>query len=123
MRQSICDRQYRGATWACWFLVVFNQLSGVNTINIFATRLLLNIESSGSGDLPFSAATGTYIIASCNAASAILAFIPVNFFGRKTILIVGHISMSIILALTGLLIIMEKNLSLFILINLFVCSF
>ena len=43
-KQVLFDRKYRRATWVCFILNCFNQLSGLNFFNAFAMRILEKID-------------------------------------------------------------------------------
>lgn len=43
-KQAICGKKYRKSTWVCFMIQSFNQLSGINAINVYANRLLVQME-------------------------------------------------------------------------------
>jgi len=67
--------------------------------------------------------TGTYIIGMANFVFALVAAIPLKYFGRKPMLIYGNFGMAISLALVGLFIVMEEGLIMFIFMNYFISCF
>jgi hypothetical protein len=119
---AVCGRKYGKGTWICFFLNVFNQASGINAINIYATRLLLNLQDSTDGQFPVSPKTGTYLIGVSNCLFALLAFFPVTYLGRKTSFLYGQFSMGLCIGAVGLCIVKEYYLlSYFLLVTFIAC--
>ena len=56
--ESLSNPQYSKATWLVMAIAVFNQMSGVNLISIYSTKLFTDISAS-SGDEGFSISPGT----------------------------------------------------------------
>jgi len=52
--------------------------------------------------ITFDGKTGSYIVGCISFVGALLAPIPLNMFGRRTLLLYGQISMGVCLSLTGL---------------------
>ena len=71
-KQALCGRKYRKATWIVFILHIFNQASGINAINVYANRLLTQMEEDG-GDFPITPLEGTYIVGFVNGISACLS--------------------------------------------------
>ena len=86
---AVCGKKYRKSTVICLLLVVFNQWSGIDAILIYATRMLENIDKVSDGQFPISPLTGTYIFGVTNAVSALLAYFALEWFGRRTLLLLG----------------------------------
>ena len=88
-KHAVCGRKYRRASWTCFILNCFNQLSGINAINVYANRLLVKMEEEGDGSFPITPLTGTYIVGLSNAIPAIFMIAGINWLGRKTIYMAG----------------------------------
>ena len=43
----LIDPEFRGATWFCIFLAIFNQLSGVNIVNMYSTAIINDMVAPG----------------------------------------------------------------------------
>ena len=76
-KAAVCGRKYRRASWTCFILNCFNQQTGINAINIYANRLLKQMEEQGGGSFPLTPLEGTYVIGACNAIPAILAILTI----------------------------------------------
>lgn len=98
LKEAITSEEYRRATWVCAFIFVFNQLSGNASIMFYSNTILENLNSDGGGIDP---AVGTIIIGLVNFIGSATAVVPVSYLGRKTILLLGHLIMSISLILVG----------------------
>lgn len=102
LKNALCGPLYSRSTWVGFLLSCFNQLSGVNAVNIYANRLLENLKEVSDGQFPITPAVGTYIIGFANFGGAFLAIFPVMFFGRKTLLLAGQIGMAVSLILSAI---------------------
>ena len=89
MKDAICGRKYRKASWICFILNCFNQLSGANGVDMYANRIMLKLEELSNNNLPISALTGTYIIGMTNAAAAFACILVIWNVGRKKIFVFG----------------------------------
>ena len=89
MKDAICGRKYRKASWICFILNAFNQLSGANGVDMYANRIMLKLEELSENTLPISALTGTYIIGMTNAAAAFACILVIWNVGRKKIFVFG----------------------------------
>lgn len=101
----------------------FNQLAGVNAINVYANRLLVQMEEQGGGSFPLSPRQGTYVIGAMNGLGATLSVLVVMYFGRKSILVVGQFFIGLFMFLCGLCIMQEWNSTSFVMINLLIVTF
>ena len=121
-KQGVCGRKYRRASWTCFILNSFNQQTGINAINVYANRLLEQMEEEG-GSFPLTPLQGTYIIGFSNALFAILAILIVTNFGRRPIYIFGQLIMSIFLFVCGLSVFYSWHMTSFVMLNAFIGSF
>ena len=63
--ESLSNPQYSKATWLVMAIAVFNQMSGVNLISIYSTKLFTDISaasSDDSGDFSISPGTGSALV-------------------------------------------------------------
>ena len=74
--------------------MIFHELTAINIVLAFSTTILEDIlgdpdeQTSSSG---FTARQGTYVVGLVNFLSACLCILSMRFFGRRTLLLVGHI--------------------------------
>lgn len=47
--EALWGAEYWRATWVSFFINIFNQLSGINAINMFSNRLLMNLQVETNG--------------------------------------------------------------------------
>ena len=121
--QAICGKKYRRASWTCFILNSFNQLSGINAINVYANRLLVQMEEEGDGTFPITPLTGTYIIGLSNAIPAIMQIGMITWLGRKTYYLLGEFFMAVFMTLCGVCVLHGYNMASFVTLCLFVASF
>ena len=112
-KKAVCGRKYRKASWVCFVTMSLSQLSGIDAINVYANRLLVQMEEQG-GSFPITPTQGTYLIGACNAIPSLLALITIQLFGRRTIYIYGQFFMGACLCSAGLCALYEWNLASFI---------
>ena len=115
--------QYRKATWIGVGIFSFQQLSGINGVIPYTNRLLVSIKESSDGKFPISPLVGAYFMAFMQAIGALLAYIPITYFGRKPILMFGQFAMAVSFFFAGLSIIMKWYTAIFVFLNLFILSF
>lgn len=117
----MCDPRYRTATWMCLILAIFAMQSGLTGIGVYMHRLVSMANKNGS--LPISATVATAIYGASDFAGAFGAMVAMQLLKRKTVFIVGFASMGILLALSGVLLIYEDILLMFISLCCFVFCF
>ena len=76
-----------------------NQLTGNASVIIYSNSIFQRINENGGNLDP---ALGSIIIGSLNFFGALIAIFPVSYFGRKTLLIIGNLAMSISLFALGI---------------------
>ena len=73
--------------------MIFHELTAINIIMAFSNTILEDIlgdpdeQTSSSG---FTARQGTYVVGLVNFLSACLSILSLRFFGRRTLLLIGH---------------------------------
>ena len=78
---------------------------------------------SESGSVSISPTQGTVLIGVVNFIASFTSAIPLKFFGRKIILMIGHLFMTASLILIGIFQIENMNLEVLIMIFVFLISF
>lgn len=101
----------------------FNQFTAIGPVNIFATTLLQVLKDATNGQFPVTPKIGAFIIGLVNLIFAALSVIPINYFGRRPLLIFGQVFMAISHLLIGIFYITEQYLALFIFILVFIMVF
>ena len=88
----VTDERYVRASWVNFFAMIFHELTAINIVMAFSTTILDDIlgdpDEQTSG---FTARQGTYVVGLVNFLSACLCILSMRFFGRRTLLLVGHI--------------------------------
>ena len=101
-RDAVCGTKYRKATWVCALLNTFMQQTGINAVNVYASRLLVSMDEATGGNFPVSPLVGANIMGFVNIFGAALVILPVTFMGRKPIFVIGQGTMSLCLFFCGL---------------------
>ena len=112
-KDALCGKKYRRATWVCIALVIFDQMTGVTGLIIYANSLLVQMSEQGSEDFPLTPIQGTWLIAISTMFSSSLPLLYNHKFGRKTLFMTGYLLMSFVLFMTGLSIYKEWNMAAF----------
>ena len=112
-KDAICGKKYRRATWVCIALVIFDQMTGVTGLIIYANSLLVQMSEQGSEDFPLTPIQGTWLIAISTMFASSLPLLYNHKFGRKTLFMTGYLLMSFVLFMTGLSIYKEWNMAAF----------
>jgi hypothetical protein len=92
------DKRYTKASWVNIFHIIFHELTGINSIMIFSNTILANITEGG-----LSPRMGTIAIGAINFVSAAFSFLVVRAYGRRPLLLIGHLGIAICHGLVGLL--------------------
>lgn len=87
----LTDKRYTGCTVFLILSAVFNQLSGVNAINIYSSTILETVPG-----LPI--AVGVYMLAVANVIGSLMGPIVQKWVSIRTMLIVGQFVMASFLA-------------------------
>ena len=86
------------ATWFCVAFIIFGQLTGVNAIMWYSNSVIKLMHNNGGGITP---RMGTIMIGLAGFFGALIAIFPARYFGRKTLVCVGHCVMGVFLVLVG----------------------
>ena len=123
MKQALFSPEYRGATWTCFVLGITNQFSAIAPLVIFSSTLIAKMREVSGGSFPLTVKDGVLLIAICNFVAASLAAIPSAYFGRKTLLLAGHVGMMVTHLLIGVFMRTEQYTALFAFVLLFLFVF
>ena len=116
----ITDERYTRASWVAVLLVFFIILNGYVAVFMYANQLFTEFLGDDSFIKPRDA---VYCLSATQFAASLVSFWTVNMFGRRTLLLFGHMSVALILSSIGFCVIFNWKVMLFILVNLnaFVC--
>lgn len=106
LSSALCNPQYRRATWINIGYIIFHELTGINVIILYSTTMFKEMHKGGGGISP---KTGTYIVGFTNAFTSFIAVFFIKYFGRRTLIIWGHILIGIVHCLVGVFNILEYN--------------
>jgi hypothetical protein len=97
---AVCNPQYRGATWVNVGYIIFHELTGINVIMLYSSTMFKQMNKDGGGITPRE---GTYLVGIVNMLASLVSVGLVKYFGRKTLVVWGHLLIAGIHAATGLL--------------------
>ena len=122
-KEAISSPQYAKASWVCFGLSTFSQLSAIGPVNTFATSILRILRDETNGQFPVSPRNGAFIIGITNLVFAILSVLTINKFGRRTILLYGQLFMTVANALIGVFKVTKLYIPCFIFMLVFIAIF
>lgn len=96
VKTPIFQRKYRIPVVAAILLGIFNQLSGINVIMYYAPMIF---EKTGLST--GAAVQQAIMIGLTNLVFTVLAMLVIDKLGRKTLLLIGSVGMSVFLAMVG----------------------
>ena len=106
--EAFCsDEKYKRASWINVGYIVFHELTGINVILTYSNTILTNI--LGDKTTGFNARTGTYCVSVANTLSSMAGIWFCKTFGRKTLLLWGHVGIFIAHLLVGIFIVTGVN--------------
>ena len=124
LSELMCSRVYRNMLRVAIFLPVLEQLSGINAINFYSTKILYDV----SGDI-FMSRILTSGLGLVKFSTTFLFFILIRKYGRRVLLIGSMIMMGTFCALFGLLTsianysIYPSTIALFLYIVVYTCAY
>ena len=95
--------------------IIFHELTGINSILIFSNTILKNITNGG-----LSPRLGTCLIGMCNFLSAVASIGVIRTFGRRPLMLIGHVGIAVCHCIIGVLTILEINYGVLVFICLFI---
>mmetsp|Transcript_11546 Transcript_11546/g.13759 ORF Transcript_11546/g.13759 Transcript_11546/m.13759 type:complete len:158 (-) Transcript_11546:115-588(-) len=122
-KEALFGRKYRKGTWICLGIMMFDQQSGINAINIYANQLLVQIEKQGDEDFPLTPIQGTYLIGLANFIASTLPLLYIHRVGRKPIFVTGFLAMALAMFFCGLSVYYQWNVSTFVMIIVLIFAF
>jgi Na+/melibiose symporter-like transporter len=100
LKDAVANPKYRKATWVNIGYIIFHELTGINVIMLYSTEIFKQMKNS-EGENTIKPRTGTILVGFIDVVGAAMAFALVKRFGRRTLLIYGHIGIAICHALVG----------------------
>ena len=100
VKDALVDPQYRTATWVNVGYIIFHELTGINVINLYSTTIFKNMQTPGQKTW-LTPRRGTYLVGATQVVFCLSTSYIVKCFGRKTLLIWGHIAIAVIHASVG----------------------
>ena len=99
----MCSAKNRLSFTVGCFLSLFQQLCGINAV-IFYSNTIFSLDADGNEDESNDAGAkiGTALVGVVNMLATVIAIALLQYFGRKTLLVVGQVTMGISLGLLGL---------------------
>ena len=110
------DEKYIRASWSNIILMVFHVLTGYSAVIAFSTSIFKKILAGPDTITPEQ---GTYCVGATSAISAMLGILVVRNFGRRTLLVWGHALMALIHFVIAFCALMEYQIFIIGLVNLF----
>lgn len=86
---ALFQRRYRKPILLAFFIAFFNQVSGINAINYYAPRIFENFVGAQS------ALAATVGVGTVNLLFTLLAFLIIDRFGRRIMIIGGSVAMTL----------------------------
>ena len=100
-KDAFCaDERYRRASWVNVIYIVFHELTGINIILMYSNTILKNI--LGDKKSGFNARTGTYVLSVANVLASLFGIWVVRTFGRRILLLYGHVGIFLAHLLVGI---------------------
>lgn len=115
LKDALFNPQYRTATWVSMGYIVFHELTGVNVINLYSHNIFESM--SGSGGLTVN--QGVQLVGVACLVASSMATLTVRYFGRRTLLIFGHIAIAIVHSMVAIFNIEGNNVGVVCMIILF----
>jgi len=100
LKDAVANDRYRKATWVNIGYIIFHELTGINVIMLYSHQMLVEMQGKSS---PFTPKQGTYLVGVINMFSSLISTQTVKFFGRRTLVVWGHMFIAIIHCSIGLL--------------------
>jgi len=99
LKDVVVDPEHRFCTFICVMMAIFNQLVGVNTINLYSTSIFQKMIDEGSTMFVTPEVAGIFVGAS-GFVGAFLANFNVYFMTRRQVFVGGHFLMMVFIFLT-----------------------
>ena len=112
----VTDEMHRRASWVAVAIIFFSELTGFQAIVLYSNIIFADILGP---DAKITPRQGTYIIAAVNFVASIASIATVRAFGRRPLLIFGHVGVAVCHGLLGLFIVSGHGLAVLITMCLF----
>lgn len=94
LNDALFNEQYRRATWVNIGYIIFHELTGINVINLYCNTIFREMESSGNSFL--TPRQGVYLVGVAQFLASFISTQTVKYFGRKPLLLVGHVGIAMV---------------------------
>lgn len=117
-KDALFKEEFRRATWICFILAIFNQMTGLNAIMMYSNNMLDTLNNDGN-NFPLTPAQGTYVIGITGFIGALLGQPVINRTPRKLNFLAWQGVMGISMCLTAIFKMADQNMALFVFICLY----
>jgi hypothetical protein len=100
-KEALFGSRYRRSTWISFMLAIGNQWSAIGPVNLFASTLIAQILKVDD-TFPLTITQGVFLVGLMSLVLGVIGIIPLNYFGRITILAWSHGTVALCHALTGI---------------------
>lgn len=102
--RALTDPNLRGSTWMAIWVSVFNILSGVSIVTVYAIIIFEKLLNGGQFKGKAARLTSkqdSYFVGFASLTGAILSYYSIAIFSRRAIFIGGHFFMGVLLVMSG----------------------
>lgn len=118
LSDALCNPQYRTATWVNVGYIIFHELTGINVINLYCNTIFKSMDKDGTAF--FTPRQGVYLVGLSTFLASFMSTQTVRFFGRKPLLIFGHLGIAVVHALVAIFNINGVSIGVVLMILLFI---
>ncbi len=116
MKDSVVGPVYKRGTWTTIILIIFHELTGINSIMMFSTIMFRQMGS-------ISPKAGSYYISVANLVGYVFALPAIRYIGRRWLLIGGHLAMALFHGLVGYCVVNQYNIEVVLFMVLFIMTY
>jgi len=99
--RTLTDANLRGSTWMAIFVSVFNILSGISIVTVYAIIIFEKLLNQKGSAARLTSKQDSYFVGFASLMGAILSYYSVAIFSRRAIFIGGHFFMGVLLVMSG----------------------
>jgi len=93
------DERYTRASWVNVAIMSFHVLTGYSAVMSFSNSIFESAQGADCSGL--SPKVGTYLVGLCNLLAAMCGIYTVRSFGRRTVLLSGHLAITVLHFMIG----------------------
>ena len=98
MLQSLCDPEYRRATWVNTVFMFFHEFAGINVINLYSSEIFALAKHNSM----FGPKVGTLLIGLGNVIGCVLSIATLKAFTRKGIMVWSAAMFAVLHTIVGI---------------------